>query len=97
MIGVTDLTRVFRRANFTSSKLIEKNDQKNIKPTLKVIAMKKSSEQTKKLTLGRTTIALLNGSWSKRQGVNQWHFPTQVSSIPPVCDVTNTGAGVAGF
>jgi hypothetical protein len=59
--------------------------------------MKKTSEQTKKLTLDRTTILLLGNSWSKRQGANQWHFDTQVSSIPPICDVTNTGSAVAAF
>ena len=59
--------------------------------------MKKTFDQTKKLTLGRTTITLLGSTWSKRQGINQWHFMTQTTSIPPACDVTNTGIGIAGF
>jgi hypothetical protein len=57
--------------------------------------MKKTSEQPKKLALDRTTIALLGTSWNKRQGANLWNFDTQLSSIPPICDVTNTGSGVA--
>jgi hypothetical protein len=59
--------------------------------------MKKTSDQTKKLTLGRTTVTMLGSTWSKRQGANQWHFITQTSSIPPACDVTTTITGIAGI
>ena len=56
--------------------------------------MKKTSDQSKKLTLDRTTIALLCSTWRKRQGANFWNFENQLSSIPPICDITNP-TGVA--
>jgi hypothetical protein len=55
--------------------------------------MKKTLREPKRLTLERTTIALLSNPANKRvQGGNQWAGGYTQSTLPE-CDVTNTGTG----
>jgi hypothetical protein len=55
--------------------------------------MKKTFEQSGRLTLDRSTVVLLSSSWRKRHGANYANFDGHLSSIPPVCDVTTTSTG----
>lgn len=53
-------------------------------------------ENATQLTLGKTTIAMLNTTWSKRPGgLKQWHGMGQ--STLPACDVTNPPTGTLAF